>query len=111
LCAGKSPRAPSRRWRRPGAEERLDVGAEIGDQKRRLVRAIKPEMKCTSRESRSSLATAKAQAFPLPRVPASAAANCGRRSSASAPLPVFALPSTNCDGGHSERCVKMVKFS
>jgi hypothetical protein len=25
-------------------------------------------------------------------------------------LPVFALPSTNCDGGHSERRGKMVNF-
>src|SRR5271166_577603 len=47
---------------------------------------MRPLMKCTLRESRSSFATAMGHAFPLRRAPARAAASCGRRSSASAPL-------------------------
>ena len=50
--------------------------------------AIKPLMKCTSRESLSSFETATGHALPLRRASARAAASCGRRSRASAPLPV-----------------------
>jgi hypothetical protein len=48
--------------------------------------AIRPEMKCTLRLSRSSFATATEQR--LRRASARAAASCGRRSRASLPLPV-----------------------
>ena len=48
--------------------------------------AIRPEMKCTSRDSRSSLETD--HRAPSLRAALMAAASCGRRSSASAPLPV-----------------------
>jgi len=49
--------------------------------------AIRPEMKCTSRDSRSSFATAIWHALPCRRASASATASFGRRSSASLPLP------------------------
>src|SRR5271166_3369984 len=51
--------------------------------------AIRPLMKCTSLDSRSSLATAIGQENrKLRRASTKAAASCGRRSSASDPLPV-----------------------
>ena len=52
---------------------------------------MRPEMKCTSRLSRSSFATTT-DAFRF-RAALMAAESCGRRSSASAPLPVSAAHS------------------
>ena len=65
--------------------EGIGVGAELGDDERHLVRH-QAEMKCTSRDSRSSLATTT-EHFPLASV-GEGSASCGRRSSASEPLPV-----------------------
>jgi hypothetical protein len=75
--------------------------------------AIRPEMKCTSRERRSSLATATEQRSA--RALANAAANCGRRSSASLPLPVSTStnsatgsnPSSPANRASASRCASM----
>ena len=91
-------------------DEGINVRAEFATDERDAMRHQAADEMYVTREL-VELGDGIGHAFPLRRAPARAAASCGRRSSASAPLPVFALPSTNCDGGHSERCVKMVKFS
>ena len=65
--------------------ERIDVTAERADDEGNAL-AIRLAMKATSRLSRSSLATATSHLAFLAAF--SAALSCGRRSSASAPLPV-----------------------
>lgn len=72
--------------------------------------AIRPEMKATSRERRSSFATTTGHL--LCRAEARAAASRGRRSGASAPLPVStsvnsemsAIPSVSAIRATAERC-------
>jgi hypothetical protein len=91
-------------------DEGINVRAELATDERDAMRhQAADEMNV----ARQPVELGDGDGVPLPRRQASAraAASCGRRSSASAPLPVFALPSTNCDGGHSERRGKMVKFS
>jgi hypothetical protein len=67
--------------------ERVGVCPELGDDKGTRW-AIKPATKATSRESRSNLATTTGHFFT--RAAFRAAASWGRRSRASAPLPVSA---------------------
>jgi hypothetical protein len=67
--------------------ERIGIGAQFRhDEGTRC--AMSPDMKATSRESRSSLATMIGHL--RLRAAASAAASCRRRSSASEPLPLSA---------------------
>ena len=65
-------------------DERIGIGAKLGDDESTLC-VINPEMKCTSRESRSSLQTMTGP-FSF-RAALIAAASFGRRSYSSAPSP------------------------
>jgi hypothetical protein len=72
--------------------EGIHIRAQFGDDEGTRC-TIKPLMKCTSRLSRSSLAIMTGAALALPPLPSlravfMAAASSGRRTSASAPLPV-----------------------